>query len=159
MALRTNTAPATRPEAPSTRHRFMNLEQSKTFLFKHHYPAAIITMLAATLAMFGDVLFLHPERVISWPGTDTYYHFVYWRDFGFNQMRQGNLPLWNPHLFSGTPYFGAFHSALLYPLNWIFMDLPVAPAINISIAAHVFLIGLLSPSGIGRKTLAFRRRL
>ena len=98
-------------------------------------------MLAATLAMFGDVLFLHPDRVISWPGTDTFTLFVYWRDFGFSQMRQGNLPLWNPHLFSGVPFLGNLQSALLYPLNWIFMLLPIAPAINISIATHVFLIG------------------
>jgi len=119
----------------------MNPQNIKQFILKHHFLTAACIMMAATLAMFSDVLFLSPDRIISWQGTDTYSLFVYWRDFGFSQLRQGNLPLWNPHLFSGVPFFGNLQPALLYPLNWIFMILPIATAINISIAIHVFLIG------------------
>src|ERR1035437_4656288 len=83
-----------------------------------------------TLGMFGQVLFTPGERVLSG-----------WRQFGFDQLRHGNLALWNPHLFSGAPFFGGFQSALLYPPNALFLVLPLGPAINWSIALHVFLAG------------------
>lgn len=118
----------------------MNLKYAKDFLIEHHVTTAVFVLLAATLAMFGDVL-ISANRVISWEGTDTYSHFIYWRQFGFDELRRGNLPLWNPHLFSGMPYLGGFQSALLYPPNWIFMILPPVRAVNLSVAAHVFLIG------------------
>jgi len=119
----------------------MNPQNIKQFILKHHFLTAALIMMAATVAMFSNTLFLSADRIISWQGTDTYSHFVYWRDFGFSQLRQGNLPLWNPQLYSGMPFFGGFQSALLYPLNWIFMFLPTTQAINISIVIHVFLIG------------------
>ena len=53
----------------------------------------------------------------------------------------GRLALWNPHIFSGTPFFGGFQSALLYPPNWLYLCLPLAGAINVGIAIHVFLAG------------------
>jgi hypothetical protein len=53
----------------------------------------------------------------------------------------GNLALWNPHLFSGAPFFGGFQSALLYPPNVLFLVLLLGPAINWSIALHVFFAG------------------
>ncbi len=51
------------------------------------------------------------------------------------------MALWNPHIFSGMPFFGGFQSALLYPPNWLYLLLPIAKAINVSIALHVFLAG------------------
>jgi len=62
-------------------------------------------------------------------------------DFGFSQLAQGTIPLWNPHIFSGAPFFGGFQSAILYPPNILFLILPVTKAINFSIALHVLLIG------------------
>lgn len=119
----------------------MDLHENKSLFAHYELPVAMIILMAATLAIFSNALFLTDNRIISQAGTDTYSHFVYWRDFGFSQLRQGNLPLWNPHLFSGMPYFSALHSALLYPLNWIYLFLPVTKAINVSIVMHVFLIG------------------
>ena len=120
----------------------MEPPKDNTFFHTLSLPVAVAVLLAATLAMFAHPLFLADDRIISRSGTDTYSLFVYWRDFGFSQMRQGNLPLWNPHLFSGMPCLGVFQSALLYPLNWIYLFLPMAKAINISLVAHVFLIGM-----------------
>src|SRR5581483_933546 len=96
-----------------------------------------------TLAMFGDVLFAGGTRVVGMEGTDLYSQFVPWRDFGFRQLREGNLALWNPHIYCGAPYFGGMQAALLYPPNWIFLILSLATAINWSIALHVFLLGAL----------------
>jgi len=101
-----------------------------------------ITLLILTLAMFGDVLFSAGDTVLSKPHTDLFDQFACWREFGFNQLRNGNLALWNPHIFSGVPFLGGFQSALLYPLNVLFLIFPLAKAINFSIALHVFLIGV-----------------
>lgn len=102
---------------------------------------SLLVLLLLVLAMFADVLFVPGEKVLSKPGTDLFSQFVHWRAFGFGELRKGNLPLWNPHIFSGAPYFGGFQSALLYPPNWVYMILPLAKAINWGIAFHVFLAG------------------
>jgi hypothetical protein len=102
----------------------------------------VAVLLSLTLIMFADVLFTSKDAVLSLPGTDLDSQFTYWRDFGFTQLRHGNLALWNPHIFSGAPYLGGFQSALLYPPNLVYLILPLAKAINWGIALHVFLAGL-----------------
>lgn len=108
--------------------------------FQHFH--AIIILIIIPLIMYGDILFGNHGLILSLEGTDTFHHFIYWRDFGFHQLKQGIFPLWNMHLFSGAPYFAGFQSALLYPINWIYLFLPLDIAINTSIVLHVFLIGL-----------------
>lgn len=97
-------------------------------------------MAAVTLLMFIDLLF-QKERVLSSIDADLASQFIYWREFGFSHLRHGEVPLWNPHIFGGAPFFGGFQSALLYPPNALFLFLPLAAAINWSIALHVFLAG------------------
>ena len=103
--------------------------------------AALAGLALLTAALFAPVLFSSGVRVLGSPALDGYYQYVPWRSFGFGQLRQGHLALWNPHIFSGAPYFGSFQSALLYPPNVLFLVLPLGPAINWSIALHVFLAG------------------
>ncbi len=55
------------------------------------------------------------------------------------QLRAGHIPLWNPHIFCGSPFLGNFQSALHYPLTWLHLLLPLAPAINWTIALEYFL--------------------
>jgi hypothetical protein len=102
-----------------------------------------VALLGLTMAMFADVLFIHGDRVLSGEGEDTYTYFLYQRQFGFEQLRAGHFPLWNPHIYSGAPFFGAFQSAMLYPPNWIlYLTLPLVKAINYEFVLHVFLLGL-----------------
>jgi hypothetical protein len=107
---------------------------------RHFWP--VIGLAALTLLMFGDVLLSPKPVLLSVEGGDIFLEDVYWREFAFGQLRKGNFPFWNPHIFSGTPFFGGFQSGLLYPLNLHYLVLPVHRAINISIALHVFLLGL-----------------
>src|SRR3981081_4349752 len=86
---------------------------------------ALALLLALTLAMFGDVLAARDGRVLGNETADMYLQFFSWRDFGFRELAHGNLALWNPHIYSGAPYFGSMQAALLYPPNWIFLVLPV----------------------------------
>jgi hypothetical protein len=101
---------------------------------------AILFLLCA--AMFFPVLLSGGSKVLSLEGGDLSDQFVYYRQFGFEQLGQGNLPLWNPHVFSGTPFFSGFQQALLYPPNLLHLLLPVGAAINWIIAIHVLLAGI-----------------
>ena len=87
------------------------------------------------------MLLAGPGEVVSAQRMDTGYFFVHWRHFGFHELTSGNLALWNPYCSSGGPFFGNFQSALLYPLNFLYLLLPLAPAINWTIALHLFLGG------------------
>ena len=109
-----------------------------------------LMLMVLTFAMFANVLLLPGERVLSDLGQDLSDEFVYWRQFGFQELLAGHLPLWNPHVFSGVPFLGGFQAALLYPPNWIYLILPLAKAINCEIALHVFLLGLFTSMWIRR---------
>ncbi len=91
--------------------------------------------------MFGDLLFAAGGRVLGAQDTDLYLQFVSWRDFGFRELAKGNIPLWNPHIYGGQPYFGGMQAALLYPVNWLFLVLPPVLAFNWTIAIGVWMLG------------------
>lgn len=89
----------------------------------------------------ADVLF-SSDRILGSVGTDVAQQFIAWRSFGFGAMLQGSIPLWNPHVYSGAPYFGGMQAALAYPLNWpLFLLLDVRSAINACFVLHLALLG------------------
>ncbi len=94
-----------------------------------------------TLMMFADVLFASGSMTLSNGTTDLFLEYCHWRAFGFEELKHGNLALWNPYLFCGAPFLGGSQAALLYPPNVLFLVLPLHHAINWSIALHVFLAG------------------
>jgi hypothetical protein len=106
------------------------------------YLIGICVFVVLVIIMFADVLFNANPRILSHLRGDLMTEFLDWRYFGFNQLKQGNLALWNPHVFCGVPFFGGFQSALLYPPNFLFMVLPLALAVNVNIVLHILLAGL-----------------
>jgi hypothetical protein len=102
-----------------------------------------VIFLFLTLLMFDDVLF-DSTKIIAGKSADLALQFLPWRNFGFGELRDGNLALWNPHIFGGAPYFAGFQSALLYPPNWLHIFMPVGLAISWINAIHVFLAGFFT---------------
>jgi hypothetical protein len=100
---------------------------------------AIYALVIGTV--FGDMLY-RTDAVLSAAGTDTWRQFYPWRMFGFGELAHFHVALWNPYIFSGAPFLVGFQAALLYPLNWIFLFLPLPMAINVGIALHLFLAGV-----------------
>ena len=90
---------------------------------------------------FKEFLFFTENKVVSNSTSDIFYQFVHWRKFGFEELKRGNVALWNPYIYSGTPFLGGFQSALFYPLNWIHLFLPLSIALNLEVALHVFIAG------------------
>lgn len=110
----------------------------------HTDAAAIVLIAFVVLSVFAGTLVVGDDTVVSHPQGDTALYHIYLRPFGVHELREGNLPLWNPHIFSGTPYLGGFQSALLYPPNVIYFLLPIQKAVNWDFAIHLFLLGVFS---------------
>ena len=105
---------------------------------------ALIVLLFIDVAMFAEILLSRGTRVLGHPGSDLFLQYFSWREFGFRELARGNLALWNPHIFSGAPYFGGMQGAQLYPPNWLFLILPTAAAVNWTVAFHVYLIAVFT---------------
>jgi hypothetical protein len=91
--------------------------------------------------MFGDLLLAPGARVPGHETTDLFRQFLPWREFGFRELARGNVALWNPHIYGGAPYHGGMQGALFYPVNWLFLVLPLPQAVNWSVALNVWLLG------------------
>jgi len=102
---------------------------------------ALFLLLIIALAMFSDLLFTGGTRVLGSSGSDLSLQYFSWRTFGFSELAKGNLAFWNPHIFSGSPYFGGMQGAQLYPPNWLFLILPIPAAVIWTTALHVWGIG------------------
>lgn len=101
-------------------------------------------LLALVLVVFGEALVAPGGRVWSDAGSDTINREIWFRGFGFGHLREGHLPLWNPHIFGGSPFFGSFATGLLYPANWLELVLPSHVAQNWYYAIHLYLAGLFT---------------
>jgi len=98
---------------------------------------AFFILFMITLAMFGDVLFAGSGRVLSAPGLDLYSGELSGLDGAYRALRNGNISLWSPHLFSGSFVL----ATVLYPPHFFNFMLPLPQAVNAGIAFHVFLAG------------------
>ena len=75
------------------------------------------------------------------------------REFGFREIAQGNLPLWNPHIYSGMPFHGSIQAALTYPPNVVYLILPLAKALSFDLFFQVVMLGLLTYAWVRYKGL------
>lgn len=87
-----------------------------------------------------------------------YYHDVQYYFFPYHKLvvditKQGALPLWNPHSFSGIPLLADGQTAIFYPPNLIFWLLPPAQALTLVILLQ------FSIAGVGMFAYARRLRL
>ncbi|HEX2972082.1 MAG TPA: hypothetical protein VHP11_07100, partial [Tepidisphaeraceae bacterium] len=117
-----------------------------------------IIFAALSLIAYANCLF-DESRLPAAPGTDLEMQFISWREFGFGEMLRGNLPLWNPHIFGGTPYMASFQSALFYPINWLHFFLPVSLAITWYCVVHTFLMGYFTSLWAGYRGISIRGQI
>lgn len=98
----------------------------------------------------GDYLAqMHPWRSVIKPidpppqwnplQWDAIAQFYPWRAFYAKWMGQGIIPLWNPHQFCGTPFLANGQSAVLYPLNLVFLLFDPITALTVYAALHLLL--------------------
>jgi hypothetical protein len=72
--------------------------------------------------------------------TDIAQVFHPWLIWTGEQVRHGVFPLWNPHAYTGVPFFGNGQSALLFPLTLLPAVVPAA--IAVTLVSWLKLIGI-----------------
>src|SRR5690606_19418899 len=100
---------------------------------------AVATYILLVAIVFVDLFLRNDGTVVSHYLADGSFYFSRMRAFGYGEIAQGNLPLWNPHIYSGTPFIGAFQSGLFYAPNLMYAVLPLDRAMNLDAALHVML--------------------
>lgn len=65
-----------------------------------------------------------------------------WKHLTIETWKLGQVPLWNPYSFSGTPHLANYQSAVLSPVNVLFFLLPEIDAWSIMILLQPLLAGL-----------------
>lgn len=65
-----------------------------------------------------------------------------WKKLTIDTWKKGEIPLWNPYSFSGTPHLANYQSAVLSPFNLLFFVLPEIDAWSLMILLQPFLAGL-----------------
>lgn len=65
-----------------------------------------------------------------------------WRHLAIEIWKSGEIPLWNPYSFSGTPLLANYQSAVLSPFNFLFLILPFVDAWSLLILIQPLLAGL-----------------
>ena len=97
---------------------------------------------ALVLALFVGALFyplLFTNRVLA--SGDILLYFYPYRDYAAAALRAGQIPLWNPYIFTGVPFLANPQAAVLYPLHWPLSWLPVTKQIYWSAALHSWILG------------------
>lgn len=65
-----------------------------------------------------------------------------WKYFTIDQWRHGQIPLWNPYSFSGTPHLANYQSAVLSPFNLLFFLFSFVDAWSLLVLLQPLLAGL-----------------
>lgn len=88
-------------------------------------------------------LSLHTDARPANPEAQDFVHsFNPWRTQYSRSLRDGQVPLWNPHQFCGVPLAANDQSAVFYPLNLLFVVLPVWRAFGVSAFIHLIMAGV-----------------
>ncbi|MCB0210561.1 MAG: YfhO family protein [Anaerolineae bacterium] len=104
-----------------------------------YLPATLIIVLL-TLLFFWKILLTN--LILS--GVDVFLYFYPYKAYAAEALRQGRLPLWNPHLFMGAPLLANSQVGVFYPPNWLFVWLDAPKQVAWSIGLHIALAGLFT---------------
>ena len=65
-----------------------------------------------------------------------------WKHFTIQTLKTGQIPLWNPYSFSGTPHLANYQSAVFSPFNLLFFILPFIDAWSVLVLLQPLLAAL-----------------
>ncbi len=67
-----------------------------------------------------------------------------WRIFSIDSLKKGEIPLWNPYSFSGTPHLANYQSSALSPFNLLFFFLENTSAWALLVLIQPLLAGFFT---------------
>ena len=100
--------------------------------------AAPLALAALPALFFWRLTFL--GETLYW-GTPLL-QFYPWRSFAVQEYLSGQIPLWNPHVGLGAPLAANLQSAVFYPMNLIYLLIPIERAMTVTVVGHIALAGL-----------------
>ena len=96
---------------------------------------SLAAITAAVLVSYNRVIF--QGLVLSGYDVQTYFFPI--RSYASQALLNGEIPLWNPHVFMGVPFLANPQTAVFYPLNLALLPLDPARAVSLSVVFHVWL--------------------
>ncbi|MDP3973535.1 MAG: YfhO family protein [Candidatus Daviesbacteria bacterium] len=91
--------------------------------------------------------------------SDVFSQFFLWKYLSVDIIKTAQWPLWNPYSFAGTPFLATYHSATLFPLNFLLIlpkytgwGLFIFSQTLISLITMYLLLSLWTKSPIARIT-------
>lgn len=72
--------------------------------------------------------------------TDPIRQQIPWKYIAVEQWKKGEVPLWNPYTFSGTPLLANLQGGVFYPFTLYFFVLPFLPAWTLYIVSQTLLL-------------------
>jgi len=73
---------------------------------------------------------------------DMYVYHLPMHEYGFSELRDGAMPLWNPYTNCGMPFLATYQLASFYPLNFLHWFFSSPLAFSLTYLLHSFLAGL-----------------
>ena len=97
---------------------------------------SVLLIVAAGLIYFWRVVFL--GEILT--GGDVLAGAAIFEDYAVKQIAAGHLPLWNPYIFSGMPFFDSMSwSAFVYPSYWLKFAVEKIPGVELPRLFFLFL--------------------
>ncbi len=84
--------------------------------FLIEFIAVAVLLALASVGFFWQILFTSTTWMPAGGGDLAPFLYPNYH-FAAEQLRQGVIPLWNPHLYSGAPFAADIQSGLFYPVN------------------------------------------
>jgi hypothetical protein len=111
---------------------------------RRHRPEGVVAVALLALALGYYYPLTFTDRILY--DFDVWVFFYPLHQYGADALRAGRFPLWTPDIFLGSPFFANAQTALLYPLNLVFLLWPVPTAYTISLWLHTWLAALFTSS-------------
>lgn len=89
-------------------------------------------------------------------GFDNLKLFYPYRTYSTERLKAGELPLWNPYVFSGNIHLATYQSAIFYPLNVLYLFIPTIDAWSILVIIQPILAGYFTYLFLRSLGLSFR---
>lgn len=102
------------------------------------WPWALLALTVLGAVLFRGVLF-GGEVFFS---RDVAPFFYPMKAFLARSVRHGVLPLWNPWILNGEPFFATLQPGVLYPGSVLFYLLPMPWSFDVTIVLHFLLVGM-----------------
>jgi len=111
---------------------------AQPIVVRGHSRSAIAVLVGVPILVFGlPALVGHPVV----PSDDLTQNFPL-RVLVGRQISQGQLPLFDPYIWSGAPLLGGWNAGAAYPLTWVFAVMPGAAAWTINLIVTSWLAGV-----------------